>query len=43
MAFEPFGFGDRWYDRLGMGLVTPIQFGVLLFAVIILIVAWQFG
>lgn len=43
MAFEPLGFGERWYDRLAMGLVTPKQFGILLAVVIISIVAWQFG
>ncbi len=41
MAFEPFGYGDRWYDRLGGGRLKPKQFAVLLLVVVTVAIIWE--
>ena len=42
MSFEPFGYGNRWYDRLvGRGL-KPKEFAGLLLIVGVLITGWHF-
>lgn len=41
MAFEPFGHGDRWYDRLGGGSLKPKDYAVLLLIIVVLAVIWQ--
>jgi hypothetical protein len=41
MDFEPLGYGNRWYDRLHAGVVTPKQFALLLVIIVVLIVVSQ--
>lgn len=43
MAYEPFGYGNRWYDRLGGRNLKPKEFAVLLLVVVILAAAWEFS
>ena len=41
MAFEPLGYGKRWYDRLHAGVLKPKEFAVSLLIVAVLIVMWE--
>jgi hypothetical protein len=41
MAFEPFGYGDRWYDRLGGRGLKPKEFTVLLLVIVIVGIIWE--
>ena len=41
MAFEPFGYGDRWYDRLGGRNLKPKDYAVVLLIVVVMAVIWQ--
>ena len=41
MAFEPFGYGNRWYDRLGGRGLKPKEFAVVLPIVIVLAIIWE--
>jgi hypothetical protein len=41
MAFEPFGYGDRWQDRLGRGELKPREFAISLLIIVVGIVIWQ--
>lgn len=41
MAFEPFGYGDRWYDRIGGRNLRPAEFAMALLVVVIISILWQ--
>lgn len=41
MAFEPFGYGGRWYDRLGGRNLKLKEFAIVLAVVVVLAVVWQ--
>lgn len=41
MAFEPFGYGQRWQDRLGRGVLKPKEFALSLMIIGIAVVVWQ--
>jgi hypothetical protein len=41
MAFEPFGYGDRWYDRVGGRKLRPKEMAVAFLIVVVLAVIWQ--
>ncbi|WP_212611423.1 hypothetical protein [Sphingomonas gellani] len=40
-AFGPFGYSNRWYDRLGGRNFNPKEFAMLLLVVVILAAIWQ--
>jgi len=40
MAFEPFGYGNRWYDRLGGRNLKPKEWAVVLLVVVIVATIW---
>ncbi len=41
MAFEPFGYGDRWYDRLGGGKLKPKERAIVFAVIVVLAIVWQ--
>lgn len=41
MAFDPLGYGDRWYDRLISGKPKPKEFAVVLLIVVALSIILQ--
>jgi hypothetical protein len=41
MAFEPFGYGKRWQDRLAGGVLKPKEFALSLLIVGIVVLVWQ--
>ena len=41
MAFDPFGYGDRWQDRLGGSVLKPKEFAIALLIIVTAIVVWQ--
>lgn len=41
MAFEPFGHGDWWYDRVGGRKLKLKEFARVSLIVVVLIVLWQ--
>lgn len=41
MAFEPFGYGDRWYDRVGGRKLRPMEMAAAFLIVVVVVVAWQ--
>ena len=41
MAFEPFGYGDRWYDRVGGRKLKLKEFAAVTLIVLAVIVIWQ--
>ena len=42
MSFEPFGYGNRWYDRLGGHRLKSKEFAGLLLIAGVLIGGWHF-
>jgi len=41
MAFEPFGYGNRWQDRLAGGVLKPKEFALSLLFVSVAVVVWR--
>lgn len=41
MAFEPFGYGGRWYVRIGGRKLKTKEFAVVLLIVVVLATLWQ--
>ena len=41
MAFEPFGRGERRYDRVGGRNLKPKEFALVLLVIGIISIAWQ--
>ena len=41
MAFEPFGYGNRWYDRVGGGKLKLNEFAAVCLIVVAVVVIWQ--
>lgn len=41
MAFEPFGWGSRWQDRLGGRVLKLKEFAIVLLIIGTAIVVWQ--
>ena len=41
MSFEPFGYGDKLYDRVGGLGLKPKEFAVLLLVAVIVAIIWK--
>lgn len=41
MAFEPFGYGNRWQERLTGGVLKPKEFAITLLILVVGFVVWQ--
>jgi hypothetical protein len=41
MAFEPFGYGNRWYDRVGGRKLRPKEMAIMFLIVMTLAMIWQ--
>lgn len=43
MAFEPFGYGNQWYDGIGSRGLQSKKFAVVLLVVIMLAIIWEYS
>jgi hypothetical protein len=43
MAFEPFGYGNRWYDRVGGRKLKLKEFAAGCLIVVAVLMLWHFA